>query len=61
MKTKEEAKIWEALELLTAAEYAIEAIAAKAKDVEVYRNFEKAREKIKEADALITPLRGRDD
>lgn len=56
MKIEEEAKIWEALQLLTKAEYAIGAVATKAKDKQVYHNFEKAREKIKEAEVLITPL-----
>lgn len=56
METKEEAKIWEALKLLTKAEYAIGTVATKTKDKEVFRNFEKAREKIRDAEVLITPL-----
>lgn len=55
MKIEEEAKIWEALQLLTKAEYAIGIIAAKAKEEWVLHDFEKAREKIKEAEILITP------
>jgi hypothetical protein len=46
MKTEETAKLWEALELLT-----------KAESYNNSGNFEKAMEKIKEAEALITPLR----
>jgi hypothetical protein len=57
METTEEAKIWEALQLLTKAEYAIGQIASKTIDMQVLSAFEKAKEKIKEAEVLITPLR----
>jgi uncharacterized protein YktA (UPF0223 family) len=56
MDTKEEAKLWEALDLLTKAEYAIGLVATKAKEKQVYHDFEKAREKIRDAEVLITPL-----
>lgn len=56
MDRKEEAKLWEALDLLTKAGYAMELVATKAKEKQVYDDFEKAIEKIKDAKVLITPL-----
>jgi adenylate cyclase class IV len=58
MKTEEEIKIWEALELLTRAEYAISTVAAKTEDKYIYRTFANAADEIKKIGEYITPLRG---
>ena len=57
MQTQEEMRIWEALQLLTQVTNAIDVIAGRTKDKDVYHNFRNAAKKLKEVEAAIIPLR----
>lgn len=58
-KIEEEKPIWNVLDLLMDAEYALQAIALRTDDVNIYYKFAKAMEGIRGIRDSLTPIRER--